>query len=79
MHAKCGDCLVVEGSRVDRHRARGTIVEVLSGSGEPPYRVRWAHDDHISIVFPGPDARVLTAEEAESLDRSRAGQFGGSH
>lgn len=79
MHAKRGDWLVVEGSRVDRHRARGAIEEVLSTSGEPPYRVRWEHDDHVSIVFPGPDARVLTAEELASLDRARAGQFGGGH
>jgi hypothetical protein len=77
MHAKRGDWLVVEGSRDDRHAARAAIEEVLSGSGEPPYRVRWAHDDHVSIVFPGPDARVLTAEELQELDQARAGQFGG--
>jgi hypothetical protein len=79
MRAKQGDWLVVEGSRVDRHGVRGAIEEVLSTSGEPPYRVRWAHDDHVSIVFPGPDARVLTTEELESLDRTRAGQFGSGH
>ncbi|HKN96330.1 MAG TPA: DUF1918 domain-containing protein [Pseudonocardiaceae bacterium] len=77
MHAKRGDWLVVEGSRAERRGVRGSIEEVLSTSGEPPYRVRWSHDDHVSIVFPGPDARVLTAEELESLDRARAGQFDG--
>lgn len=79
MHAKAGDWLVVETSSVDRHGVRGRIEEVLSETGEPPYRVRWTHDDHVAIVFPGPDARVLTAEELAVLDDARSRQFTGGH
>lgn len=79
MHAKPGDWLVVETSSVDRHGVRGRIEEVLSDTGEPPYRVRWTHDDHVAIVFPGPDARVLTAKELAALDDARSRQFTGGH
>jgi Domain of unknown function (DUF1918) len=77
MHATAGDWLLVETSTLDRHGIRGHIEDVLSGDGSPPYRVRWAGDDHVSIVFPGPDARVLTTEELAALDRARARQFTG--
>lgn len=77
MRAKPGDWLVVETSTVDRQSVRGLIEEVLSDNGEPPYRVRWTYDDHVALVFPGPDARVLTTEEIGRLDRARAAQFTG--
>jgi uncharacterized protein DUF1918 len=77
MRAKPGDWLVVETGSVDRHGVRGLIEEVLSANGEPPYRVRWTYDDHVSLVFPGADARVLTAAELAELDHVRAGQFTG--
>ena len=77
MRAKPGDWLVVETSTLDRPGVRGVIEEVLSDTGEPPYRVRWTYDDHMSLVFPGPDARVLTTEEMTALDEARAKQFTG--
>lgn len=76
MHAKPGDWLVVETATVDRHGVRGLIEEV-SASGEPPFRVRWTADDHVTLVFPGPDARVLTSEELAALDRTRSRTFSG--
>lgn len=79
MHAKTGDWLVVETSTVDRHGVRGEILEILSDTGEPPFRVRWAHDGHVGIVCPGPDARVVTAAELAALDQARAKQFTGGH
>lgn len=77
MRAKPGDWLIVETSTVDRHSIRGVIEEVSSDNGEPPYRVRWTYDDHVALVFPGPDARVLTPRELAELDRARSGQFTG--
>lgn len=77
MRAKPGDWLVVETATVDRQSVRGLIEEVLSDNGEPPYRVRWTYDDHVALVFPGPDARVLTTEEIARLDRARSAQFTG--
>ncbi|HEX5345829.1 MAG TPA: DUF1918 domain-containing protein [Pseudonocardiaceae bacterium] len=69
MHAKPGDWLIVETSTLDRHSIRGRIEEVLSGDGQPPYRVRWTTDDHVGMVFPGPDARVVTDEHGGRNDR----------
>ncbi|WP_328457857.1 MULTISPECIES: DUF1918 domain-containing protein [unclassified Amycolatopsis] len=63
MHAQPGDWLVVKGPRVDAPGQRGRILEVHSADGTPPYVVRWTADDHVSTVFPGPDAIVLTADE----------------
>jgi len=77
MHAKPGDWLVVETATVDRRGVRGRIEDVPSASGEPPYRVRWTHDDHVALVFPGPDARVLTQAEMALLDQARSRQFTG--
>lgn len=79
MHAKPGNWLIVETSATDRHHVRGHIEEVLSKDGEPPYRVRWTSDDHISVVFPGPDARVVTTEELEMMDREQAKRYSGGH
>jgi len=70
MHAKPGDWLIVETATLDRQSIRGRIEEVLSGDGQPPYRVCWITDDHVSVVFPGPDARVVTAEELAVMDRA---------
>ena len=65
MHAKVGDWLVVKGTVLDAPDQFGQIVEVHSTTGEPPYVVRWAHNDVEALVVPGPDARVITPEERE--------------
>jgi hypothetical protein len=77
MHANRGDWLIVATSTVDRRDLRGYIEDVMSDSGEPPYRVRWTGDDHVSIVCPGPDARVVTTTELAALDDARATRFAG--
>jgi hypothetical protein len=58
MKASVGDWLVVESQTLDRPRRQGEIVEVRQPDGSPPYRVRWAGDDHESLVFPGPEAHI---------------------
>jgi len=68
MHAQPGDWLVVKGPRVDTPEQRGRILEVHSADGTPPYVVRWTADDHVSTVFPGPDAIVLTAAEEKAAE-----------
>ncbi|WP_432845043.1 DUF1918 domain-containing protein [Amycolatopsis sp. CA-161197] len=68
MHAQPGDWLVVKGVRVDLPEHRGRIVAVGSPEGDPPFTVRWLADDHVSTVFPGPDAVVLTEAEITALD-----------
>jgi Domain of unknown function (DUF1918) len=58
MRAKVGDWLVIEARTLDHHRRQGRIVGVSSTDGSPPYRVQWVEDDHESIVYPGPEARI---------------------
>lgn len=63
MHAHVGDLLLVEGRTVDSPRRRGEVIEVRE-DGAPPFRVRWS-DGHEGLVFPGPDAHIIPADQAE--------------
>ncbi|WP_439657796.1 DUF1918 domain-containing protein [Lentzea sp. HUAS TT2] len=63
MKAKAGDWLVVEGPVVDHGGRRGQIVSLRHEDGSPPYVVRWLDSDHEALVFPGPDAHVVPAED----------------
>jgi hypothetical protein len=58
MHAQTGDWVVIEGRTLGERRRQGQIVGLVHQDGTPPYRVRWVDDDHESLVFPGPDARI---------------------
>jgi hypothetical protein len=64
MKAKRGDRLVVASSQLDHPPAVGEILEVHGSEGDPPFLVRWDGDGHETLVFPGPDARVITPESA---------------
>jgi hypothetical protein len=66
--AKVGDWLVVKGTTVEQHEHRGEITEVHSADGSPPYVVRWFDSDHVTTVYPGPDAVVVTQAEQEAAD-----------
>lgn len=61
MHAKQGDRIVIETSTLDTTRRSGEVIEVLGQGERELYRVRWM-DGHESIFFPGPDARVVSAD-----------------
>jgi hypothetical protein len=63
MHAQPGDWLVIEQANVDHEARRGLIEEVRSADGTPPYLVRWLDTGHQALVFPGPDAQVVTPDE----------------
>jgi hypothetical protein len=68
MRAQPGDWLLVEG-RTDQLRSRrGEIREVHGSDGQPPYLVKWLEDGHEGLVFPGPDAQVLSAAELAGRD-----------
>ena len=69
MKASVGDWLVVKG-RTNRHSEhRGMITGVHGAQGSPPYMVRWLDTDHEALMFPGPDAIVLTSAEQEAADK----------
>ncbi|WP_020658885.1 DUF1918 domain-containing protein [Amycolatopsis benzoatilytica] len=75
MHAHAGDWLVVKGVRVDLPEQRGRIVSVGGPEGGPPFTVRWLADDHVSTIFPGPDALVLTEAELTEQDEHDRERF----
>lgn len=77
MHANVGDWLLIRGHRHDQPARRGEILTVRA-DGAPPYTVRWSADDHEGLVFPGPDARVLTAAQLAEMDSRRGWETGGS-
>ncbi|MEB3981569.1 DUF1918 domain-containing protein [Mycobacterium sp. 663a-19] len=76
MRAKVGDWLVIKGTTTDQPDQRGLITEVHSPEGAPPYVVRWLATDHEAIVFPGPDAVVVTAAEQSDADERARHRFG---
>ena len=71
MKANAGDWLVVRSRTEGTHLRKAEITKTHPG-GDPPYTVRWLEDDHESLVFPGPDAQVLSAEAMAELDRQTA-------
>ncbi|GII76687.1 hypothetical protein Sru01_16690 [Sphaerisporangium rufum] len=58
MKAKVGDRLVLESAQLGKPRRIGIIVGLHHADGSPPYDVRWLDQEHPTMVFPGPDARV---------------------
>jgi hypothetical protein len=58
MKAKVGDRLVLKGVHLGQPRQVGVVIELRHPDGTPPYLVRWLGDDHESLVFPGPEARI---------------------
>jgi hypothetical protein len=75
MRAHAGDWLIIERGDVDHHARRGRIEEVRAPDGSPPFLVRWLDTDRTGLVFPGPDAYVLTLAELEAADTAAANRF----
>ena len=68
MYAEVGDWLVVNSHAEGRPVRRAAIIAV-GPDGEPPYTVRWTDTDHEGLVFPGPDAEVVSAAAQAKHDR----------
>lgn len=68
MKANVGDWLVVKGRTNEQAEHRGEITEVHGVDGSPPYMVHWLDTGHAALVFPGPDAVVVTPAEREAAD-----------
>lgn len=68
MQAKVGDRLVIKSPATEQSDHRGLITEVRSPDGSPPYVVRWLDTGRVAMVFPGPDAVVVTAYEQQASD-----------
>jgi hypothetical protein len=68
MKANVGDWLVFKGRTNEQPEHRGMITEVRGAEGSAPYMVRWLETGHETLVFPGPDAIVVTSAEQEAAD-----------
>lgn len=75
MKARVGDWLVIKGATVEQPDRRGSVVEVRSEDGSPPYVVRWLSTGHVATVFPAADAVVVTPEEQAVLDERERARF----
>lgn len=60
---------------MERPDRRGIITEVHSQDGSPPYMVRWLDDNREALVFPGPDAVVVTQAEQTAADEHARSRF----
>ncbi|MFF8713251.1 DUF1918 domain-containing protein [Streptomyces sp. NPDC015184] len=56
--ARVGDRLIVGGATVGDEGRDGEIIGLHHMDGTPPYDVRWSDTGRVTLVFPGPDARV---------------------
>jgi hypothetical protein len=63
MKANAGDRLVVMSRHLDEAVEEGEIIEVHGTDGDPPFVVHWEHSEHDSLVYPGPDARVIPRKD----------------
>jgi len=72
MRAKPGDWLVVKSRADNRHAREAEVLEVHGANAAPPYLVRWLDGGREALVFPGPDAQIMTAEQLAERDRIRA-------
>ena len=74
MQARSGDWLVVHSHSDGGHIRKAEII--ATHGGEPPYTVRWLDEDRESIVFPGPDAQVVSAAEMGELNEAASTRIG---
>ncbi len=70
MEARVGDHIVVESERVGLRDREGVILEVLTSSTGPHYRVRWADGRESSFWPAAGSARIVHADE-QAATRSR--------
>lgn len=71
MNAEVGDRLVVHAHHLGEPERDAEILEVIGKHGQPPFRVRWSHDGHEGLFFPGSDASVEHLEH-HVVKRTRA-------
>lgn len=72
MYAKSGDWLIVEPRTIGGGVRRGLIEEVHGDTGKPPYLVHWTDTGHRALIYPGPDAYVLDAEQLRTQEEVAA-------
>ncbi|TXS15357.1 DUF1918 domain-containing protein [Streptomyces sp. adm13(2018)] len=67
MWARLGDRVVVGGSTVGDEGRDGER-RVHHEDGTPPFDVRWSDTGRVTLVLPGPDARVQHLPPHDTMD-----------
>jgi len=73
MNAAPGDWLVVQSPRDALPARFGQIVATSPGGG-PPYTVHWVDTGRTVLVYPGPDATVVSAERRAAMEQQHLEQ-----
>jgi hypothetical protein len=68
MHATSGDWLVIKSASDSRHARRAEVLAAANDGGEP-FTVRWSDTGREALVYPGPDAEIVSAARQVELDR----------
>ena len=71
MKAAVGDRLIIKGHHLGEHPRDAEVLDVLGEGGEPPFRVRWEEDGHVSLLFPGSDAQIEHLRGGRTPSRRR--------
>ena len=61
--AKVGDRMVIRGHYLGELERDAEILEVRGPGGSAPFLVRWEDSGHVTLLYPGSDARVQRLHE----------------
>lgn len=71
MRAEIGDWLFVKSRGHGPSDRRALILKVGAG-GRAPFAVRWTDDDREALMYPGPEAYVVSAVELADRNRKQS-------
>ena len=77
MKAQAGDWVVVH-SHLEARPIRRALILAVGAGGEPPYTVRWTDTDHEAVLFPGPDATIVSAAEESARESEESSRISGT-
>jgi hypothetical protein len=63
MKASVGDLIHVTSSVVSGVVREGRVIELRHPDGSPPFVVEWSDTHEQTLVFPGPDTRVIPQQK----------------
>jgi hypothetical protein len=59
-------------TRVHNNAERRAVITKVGSGGEAPFTVRWTDDGREALVFPGPDAHLVTAGQLAERNREQS-------
>ncbi len=71
VHANVGDWLIVK-SRASGHSERRAVILGVGTDGLAPFTVKWVDDGRQALMFPGPDAHIVTPAQVTARNDAEA-------